>query len=337
MNTNKLNTILVIVLFTAVFMLSGFNNPPLEYFPAPLVAPLLCFYSNLSASGIYSSGESALNASQEIIGQIESLCVARGAEKTSINHIRTAAENLLNDRVLSGQMKVYEVFFYYRDRQNFAMILRGEFDRQKLVASLGDDKFVGSASSAFARLRSPFDEKQLIYLQIAADEILVCPDNISGNVVTQLEARHNLLGRDFAAFAKMIKVRPALAAEADLSALQSAFAKDVPVWLKSLHHTRLIVSAQMAKLQLFVPDADERTQLLHQVEGMVGGLREYAGNLVDFVANLSGNSVFIEAEAGQELERLFSSRSFAFFTHFFVRAQKRQMLVSCGETDADDK
>ncbi len=337
MNTNKLNTILVIVLFTAVFMLSGFNKPQTEYFPAPLAAPVLCFYSNLSASGLYDNGEAASNASQEIIGQIESLCVARGAEKTSTNHIRTAAESLLNDRVLSGQLKVYELFFYYRDLQNFAVILRGEFDRQKLVATLGDDKVVSGENVAFARLRSPLDEKQLIYLQFAADEILVCPDNISGNLSAQLEARHNLLGNDFAAFTKMIKVRPALAAETDLFALQSDFTNDVPAWLKSLCHARLIVSSQMTKLQLFVPDADERAQLLLQVEGMIGDLRGYAGNLVDFAANPSGNSIFIEAEADKELERLFSSRSFAFFAHFFVRAQKSQILVSLREADADDK
>ncbi|EKD84383.1 MAG: hypothetical protein ACD_39C00082G0001, partial [uncultured bacterium] len=68
-----------------------------------------------------------------------------------------------------------------------------------------------------------------------------------------------------------------------------------------------------------------------------GGLREHAGNLVDFSAAQNGNSIFIEAPAGEELERLLSSRSIAFLMHFFVRAQKNQVMVSSRELDDSRK
>ncbi|PKL43035.1 MAG: hypothetical protein CVV41_11565 [Candidatus Riflebacteria bacterium HGW-Riflebacteria-1] len=335
MKINNLNTILAIVLFTSVLMISGFNNPQIEYFPAPLASPQLSLYANLTASGLYDTGESALNASQEIVSHVENLCVARGADKTTSHHIRTAAENLLNDRLLNGQIKVYELFFYFADQQNFAIILRGEFARQRLAGVLGAGKVVDASDKSVARFRSPLNPSELIFMQVGSDEIVICPDNISGNVTEKLAARQNILGSEFAAFAKMIRVRPAVAAEINLAALQSAAAKEsVPDWFKALRHTRLIVSSQMAKMQLFIPDADERARLLRQVEGLVGGLREHAGNLVDFSAAASGNSIFIEAPAGDELERLVSSRSIAFLMHFFVRAQKNQLMVS--SRDADD-
>ncbi len=333
MKDSRLVTISIIVIFTALFMLSGFSQPPQEYFPAPLARPLLVFYANFTASGLYDGGEPAKNAGQEIISQIESLCIARGADKTTGNHIRNVAGNLLNDKILSGQIKAYEIFLYISDRQNFAMILRGEFDRHKLAASMGAEKAADKGNAVIARLRSPWQDREQLYLQISSEEILLCPDNIAGNIVSQLEARQNLLGKDFDAFAKMVRVRPAIAAEVNVMAIRSAFAQDIPDWIKPLRHARLIISSRLTKLQLFVPDADERSTMLRQVEALVGGLREFAGNLVDFAANSSGNSIFVEAPAGDELERLFGCRTVSFFAHFFVRAQKNQIVVSAKEHD----
>ncbi|PKL51321.1 MAG: hypothetical protein CVV42_00285 [Candidatus Riflebacteria bacterium HGW-Riflebacteria-2] len=333
MKDSRLTTIFVIVMFTAVFMLSGFNQPAAEYFPAPLVEPLLAFYSNFTASGLYDGGEASLNAGQEIVSQIESLCIARGADKTMGNHIRNIAENLLNDRILSGHIKPYELYVYFSSRQNFAVILRGEFDRQKLAASIGNEKAVVGDNVVIARLRFPLHEEQQLYLQVSSDEMLVCPDDISGNVLAQLESRRNLLGKEFDAFAKMVRVRPAMAVEVNVAAIRNDFAEEFPGWLEPLRYARLIISSRLTKLQLFVPDADAREQMLRQVEAMVGGLREFAGNLVDFAATPSGNSIFIEAPAGEELERLFGCRAMSFFAHFFVRAQKDQIVVSAKESD----
>ncbi|MBU1107710.1 MAG: hypothetical protein KKB51_13645 [Candidatus Riflebacteria bacterium] len=341
MKINNLNTILGIVLFTAIVLLSGFNTPQAEYFPAPLAQPAVCLYLNLSASGLYDRDEVATNASQEIVSYIENLCIARGAAKTESHHIRTAAENLLNDRLLSGQFKVYELFFYFTDQANFALIMRGEFARQRLTEIIGSDKVVNGDNTSSAQFRSPVLPQEMLHLQISHDEIVICPENISGNIMTLLESRHNQLGKEFDAFSKMYKARPAIAGEINLTALQPNFADmNVPGWFKSLRYTRLIMGSRMNKMQLFVPEAEERLQLLRQVESVVGNLREYAGNLVDFSSAINGNSIFIEAPAGQEIERLISSRSIAFLMHFFVRAEKNRMLVSTssGENQkANDK
>jgi len=333
MKDSRLATIFVIVTFTAAFMLSGFNQPRPEYFPAPLAEPLLAFYSNFTASGLYDGGEASLNAGQEIVSQIESLCIARGADKTAGDNIRSVAFDLLNDRILNGHLRAYELYLYYGNRQNFALILRGEFDRQRIAASIGSEKTIVDEKAVIARLNSPLNQQQNLYLHVTSDEILICPENISGNVVTELEARHNLLDREFEAFAKMVRVRPAMAAEVNLSALRGDLAGSVPEWLEPLSYARLIVSSRLTKLQLFVPDADQRAKMLRQIEGMVGSLREFAGNLVDFAATPDGNSIFIEAPAGEELERLLGCRSVSFFTHFFVRAQKNQMVVSAKQND----
>jgi len=333
MKDSRLATISVIVIFTAAFMLSGFSQPVPEYFPAPLADPVLAFYSNFTASGLYDGGESSLNAAQEIISQIESLCISRGADKTSGSLIRSSAENLLNDRILNGHIKAYELFIYFSSRQNFAVIVRGEFDRHKFAAAIGAEKAVVDEKAVVARLTSPLNDRHKLYLHITADEILVCPDDIAGNIASQLESRQNLLGKEFDAFARMVRVRPAMAAEVNVAAMRSDFVGGFPDWLEPLRYARLIVSSRLTKLQLFVPDDVERAKMLRQVEGMVGNLREFAGNLVDFAATPSGNSIFIEAPAGEELERLFGCRAVSFFTHFFVRAQKNQIVVSAKESD----
>jgi len=333
MKDSRLATIFVIVIFTAAFMLSGFSQPTPEYFPAPLSEPLLAFYCNFTTSGIYDGGEDAVNAGQEIVGQIESLCIARGADKTTGSQIRKVAENLLNDRILNGQIRAYELYLYFSNRQNYAIIVRGEFDRQQLARAIGAEKTLVGEKFTAARLHAPAPGLARLYLQISTDEILICPDDISGNVVAQLEARRNLLNHEFDAFAKMVRVRPAMAAEVNVAALRNDYADSIPGWLAPLRHARLIVSSRLTKLQLFVPDADERAQMLQQVESMVGGLREFAGNLVDFAASPSGNSIFIEAPAGEELERLFGCRTVSFFSHFFVRAQKEQIVMSAKQNN----
>ena len=333
MKDSRLSTISVIVIFTAAFMLNGFNQPVPEYFPAPLKQPLLAFYSNFTTSGLYDGGEASLNAGQEIVSQIESLCIARGADKTSGDRIRSVAANLLNERILNGHLRAYELYLYYSSQQNFAVILRGEFDRQRIALSIGIEKTRIDEEVVIARLHSPLDQQQYLYLHVTSDEILICPENISGNVVAQLEARRNLLGKEFDAFAKMIRIRPAMAAEVNLSALHSDITGGVPEWLEPLSYARLIVSSRLTKLQLFVPDADQRVKMLRQVESMIGSLREFAGNLVDFAATPDGKSIFIEAPAGEELERLLGCRSVSFFTHFFVRAQKNQLAMRAKQND----
>lgn len=333
MKDGRLTTISVIVIFTAAFLLSGFNKPVPEYFPAPLGRPLLAFYSNFTASGLYDGGEASLNAGQEIVSQIESLCIARGADKTTGDRIRSVAANLLNDRILNGHLRAYELFLYYGSRENFAVILRGEFDCQRIASSIGSEKTRVDETAVTARLNSPLDPQQYLYLHVTSDEIMICPENISGNVLAQLEARQNLLGKEFDAFAKMVRVRPAMAAEANLTALRIDLTGGVPDWLAPLDYARLIVSSRLTKLQLFVPDADERAKMLRQVESQVGSLREFAGNLVDFAATPDGKSIFIEAPAGEELERLLGCRSVSFFTHFFVRAQKDQIAMSAKHND----
>lgn len=322
-----------ILVITGLLLLPGFKRQTGDdHFPAPIEKPAVAVYANLSVSGLYDQNEDARMASKYIADGVEQLCLSRGASAGDRGKIRTISENFINDRIISGLFKVYEIFFYFRDLQNFALILHGEFTTSKIASLIGQDKVVKDGENISTVFNFPYIADTRLHFNCQSDQLVICPENTAGNIFTHINSRTNLLGPEHSAFARMVKVRPAIAAEISLESLQKNNA-GLPFssWKTPLRHLRLIAATRMAKLQLFVPDSTLREEFALKVEEKFVRTRDFPGNLATFTTEINGGSIFIETPGNKTLERTISSYSAAFLLHFFVKAQKDELILSSTE------
>lgn len=317
-----------------LLLLPGFKQATSDdQFPAPLEAPAAALYLNFSVSGIYDQGEAAKKAANSITELVAEFCHYRN-NTTNINQIRPIIENLINDRISNGIFKAYELFFYYKEATNFALILHGEFALTRIAELIGKERVTTGEESISGILRLPFLQNARLYLFCGNDQLVICPEDSAGNIINLVRERRNLLKPEYDSFAKMVKARPAMAAEVNIELLQKNNSQ-IPFarYLQPMKHLRLIVANRLAKLQLFVPDNQERENFARQVEAQFIASTSFPANLASFTNELNGSSIFIEAPGSKELERTISNYSSAFLLHFFVKAQKNQLVVSCKEND----
>lgn len=309
---------------TILLLLPGYKQQAENgYFPAPLASPTISFYANISNSGLYDKGRTNPETISNISAGIKKICTSRGTPEAEINKIASSTEIILHERILSGIIKPYEMFFYFQNAQNFAVILGGEFARDKIADFIGKDKVKVMPEGFSTLIRRSADEQDTMHLEIRNDMLVLCPENIAGNILENINLQKNLLSDDLKAFSKMVTARPALAVEINFEALQNNSSKDaLPVWLKPLKHLRLIAADRMTKIQMYVPDGTARETLSAKARAALPGIENAIGNIASFSLALKGNSIFIEAPAEKRLEQAISRQAAAFILHFFVRAHE---------------
>ncbi|MDD3147377.1 MAG: hypothetical protein PHD82_08755, partial [Candidatus Riflebacteria bacterium] len=133
MKNTGMASLMALIAISILLLLPGYKKPDDHlYFPAPVAQPAMALYLNFSASGLYDQSHAAAEAFNEITSHIENICAARNISDVTPLPDRATIEALINERILSGELKVHEVFFYFRDQENFAMILRGEFSVERI-------------------------------------------------------------------------------------------------------------------------------------------------------------------------------------------------------------
>ncbi|MDD3146019.1 MAG: hypothetical protein PHD82_01845, partial [Candidatus Riflebacteria bacterium] len=188
-----------------------------------------------------------------------------------------------------------------------------------------------TVSGLHSNFKSPVEGLSRLHLELKNDMLIICPENIAGNVVNHLDNQTKLLGEEFAAFDKMVRNRPSLAAEISFEALNKVTKAHLPVWMKPVKHLRLIAARSMSKLQMFVPDSEQRNSLLQLISKEGERLGEPIGLDSRPGSECKGNSIFIEAPAGIDLEKTVSRRTAAFFLHFFARAQRNNPVMTAAK------
>ena len=324
-------TALALFALLLLTMLPGYKNQgDATYFPAPVAKPIVAFYANFAATGLYDQGSTTSAAMAEILGGVEEICAARSG-RTDLSATRAAAESMLNDKVLSGAIKAHELFFYFRDAETFALLLTGEFSADRIAELIGKQRANLSSTSLHSNIKSPTGGPERLHLALKNDLLVICPENIAGNIIDNLNNHTRLLDEGFNAFNKMVSARPALAAEVNFAALEKSFgAALLPDWLSQMKHLRLIAASRISKLQLFVPDETGRASLLKALDAYLPFLNRIAGVVKGngMSATGKGNSIFIEAPPGLDLEKSLSRKTMAFFLHFFASNPSQKPVLT---------
>lgn len=313
-------TLMAIFALMVLLLLPGYQKQPdNDYYPAPLEKPSLAFYCNFTASGLYDQGNSSSEALQEILLCVDFISRSRHSCETAASSAQKSVSTIISDRIMSGDLKVHDMFFYLGNAENFALIMRGEFSTRKIAELIGKSRVNKTATGLTTFVKSPVEGVSRLYLELQNDLLIVCPENIAGNLIENISGKSNKLGSEFSAFDKMVKNRPALAAEMNFAAFKkSTGVSALPAWLESMQHMRLIAASRLTKLQMFVPESEARETLAQAMSEQTPIIKNAAGSPVDLALEVKGNSIFVEAPGELNLETSISRRLAAFMLHFFA-------------------
>lgn len=326
---------MAILALTLLMLLPGYKKQSdSRNYPAPIARPALAFYTNLSVSGLFNHDQTGSEAIKEIVGSVEAISMARSGSNSVSQHIKTAAAELLNNRVLSGNLKIHEIFFYLRDSENYSMVLTGEFSPAAIADLIGRSR-INATTRGFSTLMNLAPAgKERVFLEFRKNAIIICPENIAGNVLSNIDDHKNLVSGEFSAFDRMVMGRPAMAAEISFENLQKNIGqKLLPGWLQSMKHLRLLAASKVAKLQLFIPENEKRTAMSGNLKSRTDEIRSAIGGREELSLAEKGNSIFIEAKADEALEMSISRKTAAFLLHFFAAHSSKNLVLSAAGHD----
>ncbi len=327
---------MAILALTVLMLLPGYKkqseNQP---YPAPIARPALAFYANLSVSGLFNQDQTGSEAIKDIVSSVEAISMARSGSESVSQDMKAAAAELLNSRILSGNLKIHEVFFYLRTPEHYALVLSGEFSPAAIADMIGRNR-INATTRGFSTLMNMAPAgRERVFLEVRNDAIVICPENIAGNVLSNIDDHKNLVAGEFSAFDRMVSGRPAMAAEISFENLQKNLGKKfLPGWLQAMKHLRLLAASKIAKLQLFIPDNAQRAAMSEPLKSRTGDIKAAIGGRDDLKLEEKGNSIFIEAKSDEALEMSISRRTAAFLLHFFAaHGSNRNMVLSAASHD----
>ncbi|HNS09644.1 MAG TPA: hypothetical protein PKN29_08075 [Candidatus Ozemobacteraceae bacterium] len=335
MNKTHNATMMAILALTVLMFLPGYKKQSdSQFYPAPIARPNLAFYTNLSVSGLFNHDQAGNEAIKEIVGSVEVISLARSGSESISRATKAAAAELLNNQILSGNLKIREVFFYMRNAENYAMVLTGEFSPAAIADLIGRNRINATARGFSTLMNLAPAGRERLFLEFRNDAIIICPENIAGNVLSNIDAHTNLVSGEFPAFDRMVRSRPAMAAEISFENLQKNIGQRfLPGWLQAMKHLRLLAASRVAKLQLFIPDNTQRTAISGALKSRTGDIKSAIGIREDLELEEKGNSIFIETKADEAFEISVSRRTAAFLLHFFAAHRSKNMVLSAAGHD----
>jgi len=311
---------MAILALTVLMFLPGYKKQSdSQFYPAPIARPNLAFYTNLSVSGLFNHDQAGNEAIKEIVGSVEVISLARSGSESISRATKAAAA---------------EVFFYMRNAENYAMVLTGEFSPAAIADLIGRNRINATARGFSTLMNLAPAGRERLFLEFRNDAIIICPENIAGNVLSNIDAHTNLVSGEFPAFDRMVRSRPAMAAEISFENLQKNIGQRfLPGWLQAMKHLRLLAASRVAKLQLFIPDNTQRTAISGALKSRTGDIKSAIGIREDLELEEKGNSIFIETKADEAFEISVSRRTAAFLLHFFAAHRSKNMVLSAAGHD----
>lgn len=308
---------ILVALSAVILFLSGFTSE--KDFPAPVKEPAAAIYINLSSSGIFD--EENNSACEEIAKNVANICKLRNAN-VSENEYKNLTLSFLKESIVSGYLKIHEIYFYYKNAEEYALIAKGEFDlftiaeKSKAEMVFDQDENLKKITTSI----SSNNENEKMLLQANKNTLVICPEKALADVVSNLENNKNLLGEKFKTFGQMLKHNPAISAEIDIqSVFKDMGIENLPKSVTATDLVRLFIAAKQNKIQISVPEDEDREELKKELEKQTPVLNNIFDNKTDYKLREGKSSLFIETKTDEEQVQSISQKATAFMLHFFVK------------------
>ncbi len=312
----------ILLTLAVIILLSGFSSEK-DSFPAPIKEPVAAVYVNLLPSGIFD--EENQKACEEIANNVAKICKMRDNNVASLStkEYRDITLNILKNSIINGFLQIHEIYFYYKNQEEFALIALGEFDTltiaEKLKAQMlfdKEDKLIKLTTTIKANNGS--NEKLL--LEASNNLLVISPERSESNIFNVLKDNKNLLGDKFKTFEKMLQHNPAISAEIDIEQLlKNQNGTNIPKPVTATKLVRLFVAPLQNKLQISIPEDNDREELKKELQNQTILLNSLFDNKTDYKLAEGKTSIFIESKTDEEQVQEISRKTMAFMLHFFVK------------------
>lgn len=307
----------------AVILLSGFSSEK-DTFPAPIKEPAAAVYVNLLPSGIFD--EENQKACEDIANNVAKICKLRNdsnSNSLTSKEYRDITLKFIKSSLVSGFLKIYEIYFYYKNPKEYALIAIGEFDTLKIVEKSKaemifdqEDRLVKITTSINPGSNS--EDKML--LEANNNILVISPERSDLIIFNKLIENKNLLGEKFKTFEQMLKNNPAISAEIDIEQLlKDKDRNNIPKPVCATKLLRLFVAERQNKLQLSIPEENEREEMKKELQKQTLFLNSLFDNKTNYKLAEGKTSIFIETPADEEQIQAISRKAMAFMLHFFVK------------------
>ena len=317
----------ILPLLVVIFLLSGFSSET-NSFPAPIKEPVAALYVNLLPSGIFDE-ENQKKACEEIANNVANICVMRSGSDLSAKttkEYKAITMKFLKDSIVSGFLKIHEIYFYYKTPKEYALIAKGDFDIITIVEKSKAEMLFDENDQLIKIIATispnPVGDKNGDKMVLEANNniLVISPQQSEGNIFNNLMNNKNLLGDKFKTFEQMLQYNPAISAEIDIEQLlKDQIGGNIPKPVTATKLVRLFVAPQQNKVQINIPEKSEREELKNELQNQTAFLNAIFDNKTNYKLAEGKTSIFIETPVDEEQIQSISRKTMAFMLHFFVK------------------
>ena len=227
----------------------------------------------------------------------------------------------MEESIINGFLKIQEIYFYYKTPKEYALIAKGEFDLNT-IAEKSKAEMIFDEEEKLVKISTSINsnEKEKILLQATRNTLIISPEKAIAEITKNIENNTNLLGTKFNTFKKMIKNHPAISAELDLQEIfKDNDNQKLPKSITATDIIRLFISAKQNKIQMNIPEEEDREEIKTEIENNTSVLNSFFDNKTDYRIREGVTSIFIESEPDEEQVMTISQKATAFMLHFFVK------------------
>ena len=318
----KIRYTYIFTILAAVILLSGFSSEK-DTFPAPIKEPAAAVYVNLLPSGIFE--EENQKACEEIANNVAQICKLRNsgnADSLTTKEYRDATIKFLKNSIVNGFLKIHEIYFYYKNPNEYALIAIGDFDTLKIVEK-SKAEMIFDKEDRLVKITTTINtgnNKEKMLLEANNNILVISPERSDLNVFNNLKENRNLLGDKFKTFEQMLKNDPAISAEINIEQLlKNQNSENVPKPVSATRLLRLFVAEKQNKVQLSIPEENEREELKKELQKQTMLLNSIFDNKTNYKLAEGKTSIFIETPTDEEQIQAISRKTMAFMLHFFVK------------------
>ncbi|MDD3491346.1 MAG: hypothetical protein PHR62_15835, partial [Paludibacter sp.] len=306
---NKTRAIKIIALIFFTFFISGFKPAKETYRDAPIDDAKLAFYLDFTQTGIYDEKPDEKQKSiLQLSENLYSVCA-------KLNKPIDGVEAFLNKTVLSGHFEPHELLSYYKDPQNFVIILYGNFDINHFKKIIGSNKVNFDGVKNFTLIEMNLLKNQRLYMELDSSRIVICPENTTGNILFNLNNKISKTSKHLSTFANLFKAKPYISFEANF--LKDSDTASIPLILLEAEHMRFVVSQKLSRLQLCIPDEEKLNNSVEQIKPIIAALAQMTDPESEFVAEIKNASLFVNHQNdGGDFSKAALHRASAFILQF---------------------
>ena len=307
----------LLTLFVAILLITGFKSDD-TYFPAPLDGTIAAFYLNFAKTGIYKDAEGS-NKSR-FVSDINYICKIFGQSET-------VAESFLNSTFLNGMLKLKEIYAYYADPMSFSIVLTGKIDIDEMCKTIGEENVKRDGEYASTVLNYEVPGNQRLFIAIMPEMIVMCPENITGNIMDNIIYERNKVKDRLPVFYNSVLSSSYTSLEARIN--DKEIRKLFPSWLKKLKQINFRVASTETSLQMLFTSQKEMNKATEPVKESLSSFESSLSESERFALNTENSGIYISANNSDvNLARTILNRTAAFLMHFFISTQSTQEIAT---------